>query len=156
IASRKTTQFLFQGPPKLLQKMVVLRGCRIVVLTWSLTSSSARGGRSGPECDSATHAVQPGAQRVTHVDRIRLSDQDQKRGLKGPLGLVRAGQKPTATAQDHRPMAREQGAKRCIGPEPLAMVGPNPLQQLTVGRPDGRARREERLEIFADGARMAT
>jgi hypothetical protein len=56
--------------------------------------------------------VEPGGDEVTIADRSGSPDQDEERGLKGVVDVVRVGQDPPADAQDHRPELRHERLER--------------------------------------------
>jgi hypothetical protein len=71
------------------------------------------------------------------TDCPSLSRQDQKRGLKGVVGVVWVGEHGPANALDHRSVPGNERNKGCLGSGPL--IGPESLQKLSVTQPDERA-----------------
>jgi len=80
--------------------------------------------------EAVGHAVQPAAERFAPADRSRPAEKHEERRLEGILGLVGASQHAPAHAEDHRPVAPQEGRKRCLVARFLEA-----LQQEAVARP---------------------
>ena len=101
--------------------------------------------------------MKPRAQGIAHPQSPSLLDQDEKRRLKGILGVVRVGQNAPAHPQDHRPVSLDQGREGQLGR--LAAAGREPLQKLTVGQLSDRPHIKERAKLpdsQPDSCRIAT
>ncbi len=59
---------------------------------------------AGLDGDPVGDLMQPAAEPVAAPDRPRLADQNQERGLKGVLGIVRIAEHSAAGTQHHRPV----------------------------------------------------
>jgi hypothetical protein len=100
--------------------------------------------------DPTGHAVKPAPQRVSNPDRSGPADEHQKRGLEGVFDIIGTGEDAATDAQDHRPVAGDQGRKgglsRMGGVARLGPVGRESLEQLGVGKAHGRPCIEERTD----------
>ena len=86
-------------------------------------------------------AVEPVAQEVRVADRPGLLGQHQEDGLEGILGMH--GGRPGAGGRRPAPSARGGPPARRRRPCWLVSAGREPLEQLAVGEPGGRAALEE-------------
>src|SRR5215469_8346174 len=73
-----------------------------------LVTRSPGPGRARGAGRAVTHAMKPARQRVGLADRARPAHQDQERGLKGVLGVVRVVQNTPTDAEDHRAVPLDQ------------------------------------------------
>ena len=62
----------------------------------------------GPETDPSGDAVKPAGERLASANRMGVSDQGQKGGLKGVVGIAAATENPAAHAEDHRPVPPDE------------------------------------------------
>ena len=81
-----------------------------------LTLNRGPPGREGarPERGARGHAVQPGAEGITHPERAGLADEHQERGLERVVRVVLVAQDPLASAEDHRPVALHEHRERTL------------------------------------------
>ncbi len=107
------------------------------------------------DASSRGHAAgdpeEPAAHRLPLPDRACLAHQDQERGLKGVVGVVRVAQYLTAYAQDHRTMAVNQGGERGLGRRRV-IPGQKPVQELAIGQGPGRTQVVNCAELTAQNA----
>ena len=89
--------------------------------------------------------MQPWTDRIPHPDNPCLLDQDEKRGLKGILGLVPVREHASANAKHHRPMPFDQDRKGKLGT--LAPVRRESLQKLAVGQVPDRSHVVQRVNL---------
>ena len=89
--------------------------------------------------------IEPVRQLLPPADRGSPAHQDQERRLEGILRIMRAGQHPAADAQNHRPVAMDQGRERILGV--LSTPGEEQLQQLGVSQPTERSEGVERPDL---------
>jgi hypothetical protein len=68
--------------------------------------------------------------------------------LEGILRVMRIGQNAAADAQNHRTMPLDQCGERLFGP--IAPLGREPLEQLTIGQVAIRSGREECAKLPHD------
>jgi hypothetical protein len=116
-----------------------------VVLGPPDTPDAAAGLAGGPEGD----AMEPGAEGVAVADRSGLPRQDEENGLEGVLGVVGVAKELSADGEDHRAVPGDDRGESGLGGEGVA-IGVEPLEELAVGQPDGRAGGEERPELPGD------
>ena len=106
---------------------------------------------ASPRGHAAGDPEEPAAHRLPLPDRAGLAHQDQERGLKGVVSIVRVSQYLTAYAQDHRAMAIDQGRERGLGRRRVIPCQ-KPVQELAIGQGPGRTQVVKRAELNAQNA----
>ncbi len=88
------------------------------------------------------HLMQPRAQRIPDPQAAGLLDQNQERGLKRILGVVRVCKLRPTNAQHHCPVPLDQRLESQLGD--FAPIGREPFEQLPVRQLPDRSDIEER------------
>ena len=98
----------------------------------------------------ASDPIEPVAQQVRIADRAGFLRQDEERGLKGILGVVRIAQEALAHAQDHRSVSRHQRREGGLGLSRREL-----LQQLAVALAPESPHLKEGVDRVGEPAQVA-
>ena len=95
------------------------------------------------QCHPIGHAVEPVAQQMLTLEASCLSNEHEKRRLKGVIDVVGIAQELAANAQDHGSMALHQRLERRL----VARTG-EPVQKLPLGKTRQRAFTKQSLHLM--------
>ena len=146
---RQTADFLIEDRPHLRPKRLRI-GCfglhgRRQPFVFPAPAGIGATAGGNPRC----HAVQPTADRITFANGTRFLGENQERGLKCILGVAGVLQDAAANTVDHLPMPLNQSGEGTFIP-----VGPEAVEQLTIGQVAGRSCREQETDVPENGAKL--
>ena len=132
VSLREATNLLVEGRPRLGRSGVALVRHRAKGGTPPLVGAPPRGVGLDTNGDPEGNAMKPARDGIGLADRRGPAGEDEERGLKGVLGVVRIAKDLLADAQHHRCVPFHQRREgRLIGP---VLAVNEPLDELGVGQ----------------------